>query len=46
MGARRLAQVFDLSTRLARLQNVSTTGGESGGLGWTAVNETELRNGL
>lgn len=29
-----------------RLQNVSTTGGESGESGWTAVNETERRNRL
>jgi hypothetical protein len=29
-----------------RLQNVSTTAVDSGGLMWTAVNETERRNRL
>jgi hypothetical protein len=29
-----------------RLQNVSTTAGESDGFGWTAVNKTERRNDL
>jgi len=38
MSIRALRQV---PCRNHRLHNVSMTGGESGGLGWTAVNETE-----
>ena len=40
------ASIGPIGWRSSRLHNVSTTGGESGGLGWTAGNETERRNRL
>jgi hypothetical protein len=46
VAPRLLAQRRGLIQDGHRLQNVSTTQGESRGFGWTAVNETKRRNGL
>ena len=46
VAPRLLAQRRGLIQDGHRLQNVSTTRGESRGFGWTAVNETKRRNGL